>query len=254
MAALANSVRAALVAGLLLTGNTMILIHDRAARGRTEMGWLDSRHTFSFGHFHDPRRMGFGALRVINEDRVIPGAGFGTHSHANMEIISYVIEGALAHKDSIGNGSIIEPGDVQRMSAGTGISHSEFNPSRDRPVHFLQIWIIPERGGLPPSYEQKRVSDAEKHGRLRLVGARDGGDGAITIHQDVRLYAALLDEGDSVTHAIPPGRRTWVQIVRGAVALDGDQLKAGDGAAITEADAVALKAESAAELLLFDLA
>src|SRR5690242_14835795 len=202
----------------------MILIHDRAARGRTEMGWLDSRHTFSFGHFHDPRRMGFGALRVINEDRVIPGAGFGTHSHADMEIISYVIEGALAHKDSIGNGSTIRPGDVQRMSAGTGISHSEFNPSRDQPVHFLQVWIIPERNGMKPSYEQKHFDDAEKRGRLRLVGDRAGGGGAITIHQDVRLYSALLEEGDAVTHALAPGRRAWVQIVRGAAALNGDLL------------------------------
>jgi quercetin 2,3-dioxygenase len=234
----------------------MLAVRRADERGRSEMDWLDSRHTFSFADYDDPKYRGFRALRVINEDRVRGGSGFGAHPHRDMEIISYVLEGALEHKDSMGTGSVIGPGDVQRMSAGTGVVHSEWNHSKSDPVHFLQIWIIPERGGLPPSYEQKRVSDAEKHGRLRLVGARDGGDGdgAITIHQDVRLYAALLDEGDSVTHAIPPGRRTWVQIVRGAVALDGDQLKAGDGAAITEADAVALKAESAAELLLFDLA
>ncbi len=232
----------------------MILVHDPMARGHTRTGWLDSRHTFSFGHFHDPRRMGFRALRVINEDRVVPGAGFPPHSHADMEIISYVLEGALEHRDSLGNGSVIRPGEVQRMSAGTGISHSEYNPSATEPVHFLQIWIMPQRRGIAPSYEQKRIADADKRGRLYLAASPDGGNGALTIHQDARLYLATLAAGQSVAHDIAQGRHAWVQVARGAVALNGDLLKEGDGAAVSEEAGIRLDAAADCELLVFDLA
>jgi redox-sensitive bicupin YhaK (pirin superfamily) len=232
----------------------MIEIRHAAERGRVDLGWLDSRHTFSFGHYYDPDHMGFGTLRVINEDRVQPGQGFPTHGHANMEIVSYVLDGALEHKDSIGTGSVIRPGDVQRMSAGTGIRHSEFNHSRSERVHFLQIWMLPEREGLAPGYEQKAFPAEEKRGRLRLVAARDGRDGALTLHQDVDLYATLLAEGDEVTHALRPGRKAWVQVARGAVRVNGRPLEAGDGAAIESEPAVAIAAASDAEVLLFDIA
>ena len=226
------------------------------ARGRASFGWLDSRHTFSFGHYHDPRHMGFGPLRVINDDRVAPGGGFPPHPHSDMEIVSYVLEGALEHKDSLGTGSVIRPGDVQRMSAGTGIRHSEFNASRTEPVHFLQIWIIPERQGLPASYEQKSFGDVEKRGRLRLVGSRDGRDGSVTIHQDVDLYATLLAAGQEATHDLAAGRAAWIQVARGAVALNGERLGAGDGVAVTDAGTLHLAGEgtSDAEVLLFDMA
>src|SRR4051812_13091313 len=184
----------------------MITIRPRDTRGAAHHGWLDSKHTFSFGHYHDPAHMGFRALRVINEDRVIPGAGFPTHGHQDMEIISYVLEGGLAHKDSTGTEAVIRPGEVQRMTAGTGIRHSEFNASKQDPVHFLQIWILPERAGLTPGYEQRAFSDAEKRGRLRLVASRDGREGSVTVHQDVDLYAALLGEGEQVEVALRPGR------------------------------------------------
>ena len=224
------------------------------ARGAANFGWLDSRHSFSFGQYFDPDHMGFGPLRVINEDRVAPGGGFPTHPHRDMEIISYVLEGALAHKDSLGTGSIITPGDVQRMSAGTGVRHSEYNASETEPVHFLQIWIIPDRDGLAPSYEQKRFEPQEKRGRLRLIASRDARDGAIAIHRDVDLYATLLSPGESVTHRPVTGRAAWVQLTRGEIALNGESLFAGDGAAISDAAELRLDARNDAEALLFDMA
>src|SRR4051794_37263582 len=209
----------------------MIVVRLAEERGRANFGWLDSHHTFSFGNYYDPRHMGIGALRVINDDRVAPAGGFNTHPHRDMEIISYVLDGALEHKDSIGTGSVIRPGDVQRMSAGTGIRHSEFNHSQAEPVHFLQIWIEPEREGIAPSYEQKSFSDADKRGGLRLGGSRGGRDGSVTIHQDVDLYAALLAEGDVVSHVLEANRRGWLQVARGIVKIGDRTLTEGDGAA-----------------------
>lgn len=232
----------------------MITIRHREDRGVAQMGWLDSRHSFSFGHYHDPRQMGFRALRVINEDRVIPGAGFPTHGHANMEIVSYVLDGALEHKDSLGTGSVIRPGEVQRMSAGRGIRHSEYNASQSDSAHFLQIWILPEAHGLAPSYEQKAYPEAEKRGNLRLVGSKDGRDGSVTIHQDVDLYAALLDGEESASLSLRPGRHAWVQVARGQVHVNGTLLKEGDGAALTDEEAVILDRADVAEVLVFDLA
>ena len=234
----------------------MITIRPAQDRGTANFGWLDSRHTFSFGNYYEPNQMGFANLRVINEDKVTPGQGFATHGHRDMEIISYVLEGALEHKDSIGTGSVIRPGDVQRMSAGTGIRHSEFNASQTKPVHFLQIWIMPEQEGIEPSYEQKEFSDAEKRGRLRLVGSRDGRDGSITIHQDVDLYTTLLQAGEEVSHSLAAGRVAWLQVARGAVQLNGQRLTAGDGAAISQESLITLQgtANDDAEALLFDLA
>jgi redox-sensitive bicupin YhaK (pirin superfamily) len=198
--------------------------------------------------------MGFGSLRVINDDRVAPGGGFATHPHSDMEIISYVLEGGLAHKDSLGTGSVIRPGDVQRMSAGTGIRHSEFNASKTEPVHFLQIWIIPERNGLAPGYEQKTFADAEKRGKLRLVGSRDGRDGSVTIHRDVDLYATLLSAGETVTHQLSAGRGAWVQVARGSLILNGERLAEGDGVAVSTPGALRLEGVDDAEALLFDMA
>lgn len=224
-------------------------------RGRANFGWLDSKHSFSFGHYFDPKHMGFGPLRVINDDRVAPGGGFPEHPHSDMEIISYVLDGGLAHKDSLGTGSEIRPGDVQRMTAGTGIRHSEFNASKSEPVHFLQIWIIPERKGIAPGYEQKTFSDAEKRGRLRLIGSRDGRDGSVTIHQDVDLYASLLAEGDAVTHEVRAGRGAWIQVARGAVRVNGTQLQEGDGVAVSSSGSLRLEGGAQeADVLLFDLA
>ncbi|MBL6431814.1 MAG: pirin family protein [Alphaproteobacteria bacterium] len=222
--------------------------------GRADFGWLDSRHSFSFGQYYDEDHMGFGALRVINEDKVAPGAGFGTHPHRDMEILSYVVEGALEHKDSIGTGSVIRPGDLQRMSAGTGIRHSEYNHSKDAPVHFLQIWILPERGGLEPGYEQKTFPLKDRDGRLVLLGSRDGGDGSVTIHQDVALYGTLLKPQASVSHALAEGRKAWIQLVRGTVSVNGRTLEAGDGLGLDTAGALSITAQEDAELLLFDLA
>jgi quercetin 2,3-dioxygenase len=224
-------------------------------RGKANFGWLDSRHSFSFGQYQDPDHMGFGPLRVINDDRVAPGGGFPTHPHSDMEIISYVIEGALEHKDSLGTGSVIRPGDVQRMSAGSGIRHSEFNASKTEPVHFLQIWVIPEAKGIAPGYEQKTFSDADKRGKLRLVGSRDGRDGSVTIHQDVDFYAALLSQGQSITHDVASGRAAWVQVASGSVTLNGETLRAGDGAAVTSLGSLRLEGKelTAAEVLVFDL-
>ncbi|MEJ2604555.1 MAG: pirin family protein [Gammaproteobacteria bacterium] len=231
----------------------MLAIRAANERGKANFGWLDSRHTFSFGHYYDPQFMGFGPLRVINEDRVRPGEGFATHGHRDMEIISYVLDGALEHKDSLGTGSIIRPGDVQRMTAGTGVHHSEYNASATDPVHFLQIWILPERDGLEPGYEQKAFPAEEKLGRLRLVGSRDGRDGSVTIHQDVDLYAALLGAGDEIAHRFAEGRYGWLQVARGAVRLEGSELEAGDGVAFKGVRDLRLAGVDDAEVLLFDM-
>lgn len=231
----------------------MLEVRHAQQRGVANFGWLNSRHTFSFGHYHDPSHMGFGPLRVINEDRVQPGKGFDTHGHRDMEIVSYVLEGALEHKDSMGNGSIIKPGDLQRMTAGTGVRHSEFNHSQEELVHFLQIWILPEQEGLTPGYEQKSFSDAERHRTLRLVGSRDGRDGSVMIHQDVNLYATSLDEGDEVAHEPATGRKVWVQIARGHAKVNGTVLKAGDGVALADESHLTLRGVSNAEILLFDM-
>lgn len=231
----------------------MITVRHAEERGVANLGWLDSKHSFSFGHYHDPEHMGFGPLRVINEDRVQPGAGFDTHGHENMEIISYILDGALEHKDSIGTGSVIRPGEVQRMTAGTGIRHSEFNPSDADLVHFLQIWILPETEGLQPGYEQKLFPAEEKQGKLRLVASRDRRDGSLTIHQDVDIYAATLKEGEEVAHRPADGRKTWVQLARGSAMLNDIALQPGDGAAIADEDTIAIKATSNAEVLLFDM-
>jgi len=222
-------------------------------RGVAKFGWLDSRHSFSFGDYHDPKHMGFGPLRVINEDRVEPGEGFPTHGHRDMEIVTYVIDGALEHRDSTGTGSVIRAGDVQRMSAGSGIRHSEFNASTQDPVHFLQIWIFPERPGLEPGYEEKNFTEESRRGGLRLIGSRGGRDGSLTIHRDVDLYASLLTKGEVVHHDTAPDRKVWVQIVRGQVTVNGTAAEAGDGIAIEGTDRVVLGANSGAELLLFDM-
>lgn len=233
----------------------MLTIRPATERGAANFGWLDSRHSFSFGSYYDPAHMGFSTLRVINEDKVQPGQGFGTHGHRNMEIISYVLDGALEHKDSIGNGSVIRPGDVQRMSAGAGILHSEFNASQLEPVHFLQIWILPEQDGLEPSYEQIHFTPAEKQGRLRLVGSREGRQGSVTIHQDVDLYAATLSSCDRISYSLKPQRVAWLQVARGMVTLNGQSLAAGDGASVVEeADLEITGVSDEAEILLFDLA
>lgn len=230
----------------------MITIRRADERGHADHGWLDTRHTFSFADYHDPAFMGFRTLRVINEDRVQPGRGFGTHGHRDMEIISYVIEGALAHRDSIGTGSVIRPGEVQRMSAGTGVMHSEMNASDSEPVHFLQIWILPEARGIKPGYEQKTIDDTARRGALALIASRDGRDGAVTLHQDVELYSTLLDDGATVTHDFRPGRHAWLQVVRGEIDVNGYTLKAGDGGAISDERSITLSGRGA-EALLFDL-
>jgi redox-sensitive bicupin YhaK (pirin superfamily) len=232
----------------------MIAVRKSAERGRANHGWLDSRHTFSFADYYDPQHMGFRALRVINEDRVQAGQGFGTHAHRDMEIISYVLEGQLAHRDSMGTGSVIRPGDVQRMSAGTGVRHSEMNPSPTDGVHFFQIWLLPERQGIEPSYQQKTFEDADKRGRFRLVAARDGRDGAITVHADADLYAALFDPGDRAAFSLRPGRHAWLQVARGEIAVNGQILGAGDGAAISDEPTLTVTASAPSEVLLFDLA
>jgi hypothetical protein len=231
----------------------MITLRRSAERGYADHGWLRSFHSFSFADYYDPRHMGFGPLRVINEDRIAPGTGFGMHGHRDMEIVSYVLAGELAHKDSLGNGSVIRPGDVQRMSAGTGVRHSEFNHAQDRETHFLQIWIEPAVSGIAPSYEQKHFGDAEKRGRLRLVAAPDGADGAVTIHQDARVYAGLFDGDESAEIALAPGRRGYVHVARGAITVNGYALAAGDAAMIAAEPSVTLRAGKAAEVLVFDL-
>lgn len=231
----------------------MLAVRQGQDRGQANFGWLNSRHTFSFGHYYDPEFMGFGPLRVINEDRVEPGRGFDTHGHQDMEIISYVLEGEMAHEDSMGTGSVIRPGDVQRMSAGTGVRHSEYNVSKSEPLHFLQIWIIPERNGLEPGYEQKTFSGEDKSAQLRLIGSRDGREGSVTIHQDVDLYATTLRNDDSVTYQLSEGRKGWVQVARGEVQVDGRSLSAGDGVAIEGPRTIAVTGQSASEILFFDM-
>ena len=229
----------------------MITIRKSEDRGHADFGWLDSRHTFSFGGYHDPNHMGFGPLRVINDDRVAGSGGFDTHGHADMEIISVVLDGGLAHEDSLGNGSVIKPGDVQRLSAGRGIRHAEFNASKTDPVHFLQIWIVPEKKGLEPSYEQKTFADLG--GGFHLIGARDGRDGAVTIHQDVDLYSAKLKPGETANLALRPGRKAWLQVASGAVTLGARALKAGDGASLNGEPEIVITAIADAQVLLFDL-
>ena len=232
----------------------MITVRPAAERGHFDHGWLDTYHTFSFASYHAPRHMGFRALRVINEDRVQPGEGFGTHAHRDMEILTWVLEGGLEHKDSMGNGSIIGPCDIQRMSAGTGVTHSEFNPSREAPVHLIQIWLLPGQRGLAPSYEEKRSPPEARRGGLCLIAARDGRDGAVTIHQDTDLWTALLEPGEAVRHALEPGRYAWLHVARGAVSLNGSALSAGDGAAVSGERALEFTARAPAEVLLFNMA
>jgi redox-sensitive bicupin YhaK (pirin superfamily) len=232
----------------------MITIRRSDDRGAVNFGWLESKHSFSFGHYHDPEHMGFGALRVINEDRVAPGAGFPTHAHSDMEIISYVLDGGLEHKDTLGTRSQIRPGEVQRMTAGSGIRHSEYNASSTDPVHFLQIWILPERKGIEPGYEQKAFPAAERTGKLRLVASRDGREGSVTVHQDVDLYAGVIEDGDTVGLDLRPGRKAWIQVARGRAVLNGQALRTGDGAAVTDEASLALSTDVGAEVLVFDLA
>ena len=232
----------------------MIKIRKSDERGHTNLGWLDSYHTFSFGDYYDPKHMGFRDLRVINEDRVKPAAGFGTHPHRDMEIITYVLKGALEHRDSMDNSSVIRPNEVQRMSAGTGIKHSEYNHSQTEPVHLLQIWILPEERGIKPGYEQRIFKPEEKKGKLQLVAARDGREGAVTVHQDVDLFLALLASGEQVKHHLKPSRHAWMQVARGEVMLNGYPLKEGDGAAASEEEIIEIKATYVSEILLFDLA
>ena len=229
-------------------------IRRAADRGLADHGWLKSFHTFSFADYNDPAHMGFRALRVINDDRVAAGKGFGTHGHRDMEILSYVLEGALEHKDSMGTGSVIKPGDVQRMSAGTGVSHSEKNASTSEPVHFLQIWIVPEARSITPGYEQKAFSDEEKRGTLRLVASHDGREGSITVHQDVSVYAGLLDEGERASFVLKAGRGAWVHVASGAVEIAGTRLATGDAVSIEEAGTYELAGRERGEVLVFDLA
>jgi hypothetical protein len=231
----------------------MLATRRSAERGYADHGWLKSFHSFSFADYHDPRHMGFGPLRVINDDRVAPGMGFGTHGHRDMEIISYVLDGELAHKDSLGNGSVIRPGDVQRMSAGTGVRHSEFNHSATQVTHFLQIWIEPSVQGIAPGYEEKRFEPADKRGRLRLVASPDGAEGSVTIHQDARVYAGLFDGGERATLTVAAGRRAYLHVARGEIDVEGKRLAAGDAAMITDADRVELAGGRNAEVLAFDL-
>lgn len=231
----------------------MITIRKAEDRGRADLGWLDSKHSFSFGQYQDPAHMGFESLRVINDDHVAPGGGFDSHPHENMEIISYVLEGSLEHKDSMGNGSVIKPGDVQRLSAGTGVTHSEFNHSKEKGVHFLQIWILPSANGLEPGYEQKNFSADDKKAKLKLVASNDGRDGSVSLNQDVDMYITILDEGDSVAHSLNDNRKAWVQVAKGSVSLNGQELRPGDGAAI-DGENIELSGGSEAEVVIFDLA
>jgi redox-sensitive bicupin YhaK (pirin superfamily) len=232
----------------------MMTIRPAADRGLTRTDWLDSRHTFSFSDYYDPAHVQFRSLRVLNDDKVAPAAGFGAHPHRDMEIITYVVSGALEHKDSLGTGEVLRPGEVQRMTAGTGIRHSEFNPSPTEPAHFLQIWLTPERRGLTPGYEQKAYPDSERRGRWRLVASPDGRDGSVTIHQDAELHVTLLEPAESAKHELRPGRYAWVQVARGAVTVNGQALAEGDGLAVSDETRLTVTATAAAEVLLFDLA
>ncbi len=231
----------------------MISIRASEDRGKADFGWLKSRHSFSFGNYFDPAHMGFGPLRVINEDRVVPGAGFDTHGHRDMEIISYVLEGALEHKDSTGTGSVIRAGDIQRMSAGTGILHSEYNHSDKDPVHFLQIWIMPDRNGVEPGYEQKKLDMEAAHNGLALVAGPEAGESVVKIHQDARMYVSRLDAGSALEFELKPGRGVWVQVARGDLSINGRVLIEGDGAAIRDEQKLLIEAGSEAEIMLFDL-
>ena len=243
----------------------MLTVRRAEDRGHEDHGWLDTRHTFSFADYYDPKHMGFRTLRVINEDRVQPGRGFGTHAHRDMEIVSYVLDGALEHKDSMGTGSVIRPGDVQRMSAGTGVLHSEFNASKTDNVHFLQIWIVPAKAGIAPSYEQKTFSREERRGRLRLIASPEGQDESVTIHSDASILAAVLERGDRVEHMVRPGRHVWIHVARGRVKANGIELKGGDGASDSDQGTIsiegldagqpdeALPSAAGSEVLVFDL-
>ena len=232
----------------------MIAIRRAGDRGHADHGWLKTHHTFSFSSYRDPSHVHFRALRVMNEDFVAPGQGFGTHPHENMEIVTYVLQGALEHRDSMGNGEVLRPGEFQRMSAGTGITHSEFNPSPTEPVHLYQIWLFPDREGIEPSYEQKRFDEVERHNRLRLVASPDAADGSLQIHQDARIFLSSLDAGKQVTHGLGAGRHAWLQVLRGKVAVNGDALETSDGAAVSEESALEIEAKVDAEVMLFDLA
>jgi quercetin 2,3-dioxygenase len=231
----------------------MITIRKSADRGHANLGWLDTYHTFSFSTYRDPQHVHFRALRVMNEDFVAPGQGFGTHPHDNMEIVTYVLEGALEHRDSMGNGEALRPGEFQRMSAGTGITHSEFNPSPSEPVHLYQIWLFPDRDGLPPSYEQKRFDEAGRHNQLQLVASPSADDGSLLIHQDARIYLSNLDDGRSVTHRLDQDRHAWLQVLRGSVTLNGENVETSDGAAVSNEEQLTIKAHGDAEIMLFDL-
>jgi redox-sensitive bicupin YhaK (pirin superfamily) len=232
----------------------MIQVRKAHERGHANHGWLNTYHTFSFSSYQDPEHMSFRSLRVMNEDFVAPGQGFGTHPHRDMEIVTYVLEGALEHKDSMGNGEVLRPGEFQRMSAGTGITHSEFNPSSEEPVHLYQIWLFPERKGIEPSYEQKRFSPEERHNRLRLVASRHAEDGSLLIHQDARIFLANIDTGSSVEYELQPGRHAWLQVLRGKVSLNGTALDRSDGAGVSDETQLIIRAEADAEIMLFDLA
>ncbi len=232
----------------------MLKLRKAADRGHADHGWLNSHHTFSFANYYDPAHMGFGTLRVINDDTVAPGKGFGTHPHRDMEIISYVLEGQLAHRDSMGNGSVMRPGDVQRMSAGTGVTHSEFNGSRDETVHFLQIWILPDAPGHEPGYEQKFFGEEDKRGRLRLVASREGREGSVSLNQDADIHAGLLDGDETAAYDVRSGRDVWVHVARGSLELNGEALEAGDGAALSEPGTLSFRNGRGAEVLVFDMA
>lgn len=231
----------------------MIQIRKASDRGFADYGWLQTRHTFSFADYRDPRHTRFRTLRVMNEDTVQPGQGFGTHPHRDMEIVTYVLEGALEHKDSMGNGEVLRAGEFQRMSAGSGITHSEFNPSADEPVHLYQIWLLPADKGIEPSYEQKRFAEDERHNRFRLVASPDAAEGSLKIHQDVRIFLASLDDGARVAHDLPRGRHAWLQVLRGAASLNGQDLQAGDGVAVSNEATLEIRANESSEVMLFDL-
>jgi redox-sensitive bicupin YhaK (pirin superfamily) len=232
----------------------MIRVRQAADRGHFDHGWLNTYHTFSFADYYDPAHMGFRSLRVINDDRVEPGQGFGMHGHRDMEIVTYVLDGALAHRDSMGNGSVLRPGELQHMTAGTGVRHSEFNPSDQEWVHLYQIWLLPDRNGLKPSYEQKAFPEEERRDTLRLVASPTGERGSLTIHQDARLYLSTLQAGETVAHTLNPGRHAWLQVLRGQVVLNGQRLSAGDGAAISGEERLEIRGQDKAEVMLFDLA
>jgi redox-sensitive bicupin YhaK (pirin superfamily) len=232
----------------------MIQIRRAVERGHANHGWLDTWHTFSFSSYHDPQHMRFRSLRVMNEDRVQPGEGFGTHPHRDMEIVTYVLEGALEHKDSMGNGEVLRPGEFQRMSAGTGITHSEFNPSKTEAVHLYQIWLVPDRKGIEPSYEQKRFTDEDRHNRLRLVASPEATDGSLLIHQDARIFLSRIDAGKRLVHEMSAGRHAWLQVLRGSVSFNGQTLETSDGAAISDESSLTVEARQDAEIMLFDLA